>query len=168
MKIILKDESTKALGHKVEQVVSSVLSKIDGGELVEGYKLDAEILVNLKVKGHDELNLIFTDRMIMGKPEIFTVIPEFDETGALIGTQDNKDVTFEDVAQCLSRELPTEAVESVYNEEDLSYIDSVKAGDIEEKRYNHADGYIVVRYYRDSVGLVGELSATPKEQAETE
>lgn len=162
MKIVLNNEAVSNLDYKLQQVIGDVLGKT--GADIEGYTIDADIVVNIKLKGVEEPQHIFTDRMILGKPEIFTVIPEYDETGALVGTEDNKESTFEALAHGLSRELPTEPVKSQFNDEDLTQEHVEEGGDLKEIVYSHVSGKKVVRYYRAGVGLVGELEATPKEE----
>lgn len=157
MKIILKNESIENLDTKLEQTIGSVLEK--SGAMGATYTVDAEILVNIKLAGSDVEQHIFTDRDIFGKPEIFTVIPEFDERGTLIGSEDNTESTFEAIAEALAQGLPTEAVDSHFVDEDLTEVSKEVSGDLSEVVYDHKDGFKVIRYYREGVGLVGELEA---------
>lgn len=161
MKIVLQNEKVNDLGRKIEQVVASVLEKMDASS-IEGYDITADILVEFKVKGSEEGMYIMTDRVIMGQPEVLTIIPEFDEKGNLVGTEDNTEETFEAVAAAMSRDLPTEPVESEFDNDDLTVVDTTAASDLKEVVYKHKDGRLIIRYYRKDVGLVGEISAEPK------
>ncbi|MGV2685419.1 hypothetical protein GNF82_13605 [Clostridium perfringens] len=75
MKIILKERDTATLGEQIEEVIQSVLEKFDTESVVEGYSLDLEVLVKVHLARTDEPMHIYTDREILGKQEIFTVIP---------------------------------------------------------------------------------------------
>lgn len=163
MKIVLKDVPVKGIDKKIESTVYSVLEKAKVLDQIEGYTVTAEVLVNIHVAGAEEPKHLFTDRMLFGKPEILTVLPEFDENNRLVGTEDNRDISFEAVANDLSKELPEVAVPSQFNIEDLELMSVTTAGDLAEKVYKHKDGFTVIQYERTGVGLVGELTATPKE-----
>lgn len=167
MKIVLKDEKVNDLGRKVEQVVSSVLEKMDASS-IQGYSINADILVEFKVGDKEEGQYLFTDRIILGQPEILTVVPEFDANGNLVGSEDNMEETFEALAASLTRELPTEAVESEFDNDDLTVVSTTVASDLKEVVYNHKDGRIIIRYYRKDVGLVGEISAEAKGDVEND
>lgn len=164
MKIVLQKEEVNHIGKKIEQVVASVLEKA-GASNIKGYKLTADILVEFEIEGSEEGQYLFTDRIVMGQPEILTILPAFDSDGNLIGKEDNTEETFEAIAEALSRELPTEPIISEFDDADLTLKDTIEASDLKELIYQHNDGRMVIRYYRKGVGYVGEISAVPKDGA---
>lgn len=167
MKIVLTNVSTHAIGHCLEQVIDSVLSKTDGGDAVIGYTVTADVVVNLDIKGSGEPQHLFTDRTIMGKPEIFTVVPQFDPFSNLMPNMEtNQESTFEALGEALSRELPKERIVSEYKDADLTYVSHEVGGDLSEVHYDHKDGFKVLKYVRDGVGLVAEMVLLPKEEDE--
>lgn len=163
MKIVLKDVDTSMLSENIETVIQSVLEKLGVENEIEGFSISADVLVKFNLIGSDEPMHIYTDRVILGQPEIFTVVPEFDEDGKLVKVEDNENETFEALAERLSHELPTVAIESEFDDRDLTLINKEVTADLMEVTYSHIDGRKVIRYYRDNVGLVAELVATPKE-----
>ena len=166
MKIALKDVDTSMLSENIETVIQSVLEKLGVEEEVEAFNISADVLVKFKLVGTEEPMYIYTDRMILGQPEIFTVVPEFDENGNLLSMEDNEEETFEALAKSLSHELPTVAIESEFADEDLTLFHEENGGDLIESVYNHKDGFKVIKYFRKDVGLVAEMKATPKEGSE--
>lgn len=168
MKIVLKDVDTSMLSENIEEVVRSVIEKLGVSEEVEAFSISADVLVKFHLVGTEEPMYIHTDRDLLGQPEIFTVVPEFDENGKLISMADNEKDTFEPLAKSLSNELPTVAIDSEFEDTDLTEFHTEEGGDIKEVVYDHKDGCKVIRYYRAGVGLVAEMKATPKEEAKYE
>lgn len=166
MKIVLKDVNTSMLSENIEEVVKSVIEKLGVSEEVEKFSISADVYVKFHLVGTEEPMFIHTDRDLLGQPEIFTVVPEFDENGRLLSMEDNENETFEALAKSLSQELPTVAIESEFNDSDLTVFQSNEGGDIKEVIYDHKDGFKVIRYERAGVGLVAEMTATPKEEVE--
>lgn len=152
------------LSENIEEVVRSVIEKLGVSEEVESFSVTADVLVSFHLKGTEEPMYIHTDREILGQTEIFTVVPEFDENGKLVSMVDNEKDTFEPLAKSLSAELPTVAIESEFNDKDLTEFYTEMSGDLKEVVYDHKDGRKVIRYYRDGIGLVAEMTATPKEE----
>lgn len=163
MKIVLKDVDTSMLSENIETVIQSVLGKLGVENEIEGFSISADVLVKFNLIGSEEPMFIYTDRVILGQPEIFTVVPEFDEDGRLVSMQDNENETFEALAERLSHELPSVAIESEFDDQELELSSEEVTTDLTEAVYLHKDGRKVIRYYRDGVGLVAELVATPKE-----
>lgn len=166
MKIVLKDVDTSMLSENIEEVVKSVTEKLGVSEEVEAFTISADVLVKFHLVGTEEPMYIHTDRDILGQPEIFTVVPEFDENGKLVSMADNENETFEALAKSLSRELPTVAIESEFEDTDLTEFHVEEGGDLKEVMYDHKDGRKIIRYYRMGVGLVAEMVATPKQEGE--
>lgn len=167
MKIQIYNQRIDKIARNVQSSVDHILNNVGPDVNVEDIKYDMEIILKFKIEGREEYQVVTTDRDIFGMKELYTIRPFFTEDGDLLedAMLDNKEETFEKVAEALDKELPTVAIESEYTEDDLiEKMNEFAApdGSLREVLHRHKDGYLVLQYFRGGVGLVHELQLSDK------
>jgi hypothetical protein len=131
---------------------------------VNGFVISAEVVVQFDVAGTDELQVLTTDHIVNGQPEMLTVVPEFDENWNIKGMIDNQEQSFMADVKALTDELPNEAIESEFDADKLLEESRVTAGNITEITFSHLlENFKVVQYHIEGVGLVAEVKMEPKD-----
>lgn len=142
------------LGRVLDKVISDILDRVDA----KGAKLhDPVIETAFRVDGHEEPVKMMVDHETGAEP--FTVDVEVDADGNIIGEKDNEEIPlFSELYHKLLKgeeiELPTEPIESVYNDKDLEELDVMEAGNLKGIIYKYGDDK-VVKYYNNG-SLVAE------------
>ena len=146
---------------QLENIVKEVVGKVEDqlGQKVEHIRLkDAEIGVLLTVNGEEQYLTVTHDDF----EEIFTTFIQLDERGEIARAKDNEEESFlDDYTRSLAKgekPLTYEKIESIYNDEDLTYVAEVGTEELRECRYLNKEGQTVIRYYQEGVGLIAELT----------
>ena len=164
--MIIKTKGTTTL-EQLNRIVGELVGKVTQqlGATIEGVKIkDAELGVVLTINGEEQYVTVNHD----GLDEVFKVVVALDENGEVKKERTNEKESFLDGytrSQATGQQQPAMTrIESVYNDEDLTLAYEEVAGDLTERGYRHKDNLAVIRYYREGIGLVGEMAYEENQQ----
>lgn len=166
--MIIKFNGSQTLSDFTTNVYYIVADIVDRAGLSESltneFKLkDVEVGVTLNVEGKEQFLEVTHD----GLSEVFKVNVKLKNDGTIDFRKDNENVSFlDDYTRSLSRgdEKVYEEITSVYEDENLKFINKTDGGDIIECVYTDiTTNDTVIRYYKNNI-LIGEFAYNSEEQ----
>lgn len=151
--------------NQFEETIREIVRKVEGqiNHKVENIRLkDMEVGVLLTVDGEERYLTVTHDEL----EEVFTVFVQLDEEGNVLAEKDNKEETLlDDFTRSVlkNEELPTyQKIESIYNDDELEFLEETGTTDLTEQKFRNKDGDIVIRYLQQGVGLISEITHKTK------
>lgn len=166
--MIIKFNGSQTLSDFVDNihyVVSDIIERSGLSDSVKDtFKLkDMEVGVTLNVEGKEQ----FLEVTHGGMSEVFKINVKLKKDGTIDFSKDNENESFlDDYTRSLAigEEKVYEEINSVYNDENLKFINKTDGGDIVECVYKDIlTNDTVIRYYKENV-LVGEFAYNTEEQ----
>ena len=145
----------------VKEIVTGILEKAELDTKTPFKIQDFTCDIVFKINGEEQKMTVNHG----GLDEIFTVGVKLDKKGNIDYSVDNAEKSFIDDyvrAEMTGQELKYEKIVSMYDDNDLEYLETNEVGDVQEKMYK-LKGTLnqVVRYYK-GMDLVGEMELKNK------